>query len=108
MAWHKIAGILSKSDKLSFSRVELDRVLEGSDYAPEKLVALFERDFAKEFASDAGVWQGYSVKQHTLMVMGQFEKYYGNITLPANIDKNFFRVILALHDIGVPAAIREG
>lgn len=101
-------SLFRKTRRVSFSREELQRVLEGSSYTPERLVVLFETDFGKEFASDAGVWQGYSVKEHTLMVMRQFEKYFSKIKLPADIDMNFFRVILALHDIGVPAAIREG
>lgn len=109
MTWHKtLTGRFKKTKGLSFSREELNRVLECPDYTPKDLVALFEKDFRKEFAADICVSQKYTLKEHTLMVMGQFEKYFSNKKLPAGIETNFFRVILVLHDIGAPEAIREG
>ena len=98
----------SETTRLSFTREELDQVLSGSDYSPEKLVALLERDFIKEFSSDAGVWEGYTIRQHILMVLRQFDKYLSHKQLPADITIDFFRVILALRDIGKPEAIRKG
>lgn len=109
MTWHKIlTGGFKKTKGLSFGREELNGVLECPHYAPKDLVALFQKDFRKEFAADICVSQKYTLKEHTLMVMGQFGKYFSNKKLPAGIDTNFFRVILVLHDIGVPAAIKEG
>lgn len=107
MMWHKIAGIFNKSDSLSFTRADVDEVLESQDYTPKALVALFEKDFGKKFAASAHVHEGYTIKRHTLMVMGQFEKYFSETELPADIDSNFFRVILALHDIGKDDAYRN-
>ena len=108
MAWHKIAGIFGRSNRLSFTRAELDEVLGSSDYTTEALIGLFEKDFRKRFASDSGVREKYSIKRHTLMVMGQFEKYFSRKELPAGISKNFFRVFLALHDIGKSDAVKSG
>ncbi|MFV1917254.1 MAG: hypothetical protein ACC618_02125 [Patescibacteria group bacterium] len=93
---------------LPFKRKELDRVLRPKSYTPETLVDLFESIFSKEYASDVGVWEGYSLKEHTLMVLGQFEKYFFTKRLPAGVDRNFFRVVLALHDIGKPRAVSKG
>lgn len=107
MVWHKIAGIFSRTDSLSFTRTDLDEVLGSLDYTPKALIALFERDIGKKFNADSGVWEKYSVKRHTLMVMGQFEKYFGKSDLPAGISKIFFRVFLALHDIGKSDAIKK-
>lgn len=80
------------------------------DYTPENLIEQLEkrRDIGGEYRKGVGVWEGYSLKRHTLMVLGQFEKYYGDKPLPGSVDKNFFRLILALHDIGKPRAAEEG
>lgn len=86
--------------------MELDQVLNSPDYTPKSLITLFERDLSKEFSADSGVREKYSIKRHTLMVMGQFEKYLSKNDLPAGVDNNFFRVFLALHDIGKPEAIK--
>lgn len=93
--------------KLSFSRNDLDNIL-NNDYQPQKLINLFKKNFQTEYDADAGTWEGYSIEEHTLMVLNQFEKYFSQKLLPNNIDKNFFRVLLTLHDIGKPKAIMKG
>ena len=92
----------------SLSREELDNILRSSDYTPDKLIEFFRPDFGKEFVADAGVWEKYTVERHILMVMHQFEKYFSRGSLPSGFNVDTFRVILALHDIGVSAAIEEG
>ena len=98
---------MNRSKKLSVSRTELDEVLGTPDYAPKSLISLFERDLSKEFNADSGVREQYSIKRHTLMVMSQFEKYFSRNDLPAGVSSNFFRVFLALHDIGKSEAINK-
>ena len=93
---------------LHFDRKELDRILQPENYSPTALVELFEKSFSHEYASGVGVWEGYTLKDHTLMVLRQFEKYFSNKGIPVRINKNFFRVVLALHDIGKPKAISKG
>jgi len=90
------------------TRQGLDNILRSPDYTPSKLIEFFKRDFGHEFLADAGVWEGYTVERHTFMVMQQFEKYFSRGKLPGGFDKNTFRVILVLHDIGVAAALEEG
>lgn len=48
----------------------------------------------------------YTLESHTLLVIGQFDKYFtqANIKIP----KSQFRLLLALHDIGKPKAYLEG
>ena len=92
----------------SFTRKALDAVLNSHEYSPSKLVNFFEKKYHADFAADAGVWEGYTLKQHTTMVLSQFDKYFSKQPLPAETDINFFRVILTLHDIGKPEAIRNG
>ncbi len=90
------------------SREELDEVLSEENYSPENLISLLKKQCAGFFESDAGVWQKYTIEQHTLMVLKQFEWYFGHKDLPAGVDKMIFRLILALHDIGKPTAIANG
>lgn len=92
---------------LTITQEELEKLIHGR-YSPESLVTLLEKDFADVFAQDAGVIERYTLKQHILMVLSQFERYFGHRPLPAYIDRGFFRLLLALHDIGKPQAIRMG
>ena len=105
--WNRILKAIGQQNKLSFSRAELEHVLNSPDYSPKALITLFEGDLSKAFDADSGVREKYSIKRHTLMVMGQFERYFSKNDFPAGVDKNFFRVFLALHDIGKPEAIKR-
>jgi hypothetical protein len=89
-------------------RAELDNIFRSTNYSTAKLIEFFKRNFRREYAADAGLWERYTIERHTLMVLHQFEKYFSQNRLPGNFKMNTFRVILALHDIGVPAAIEEG
>ena len=105
--WHRVLKALNKRDRISFSREELNEVLDSPDYTPKALLSLFEKDLDREFNADSGVREKYSIKRHTLMVMGQFEKYFGKSELPAGMGRSFLRTFLALHDIGKADAIRK-
>jgi hypothetical protein len=59
------------------------------------------------YSESVGLWEGYSLRRHTLMVLKQYMKYFGSRNLP-QIDKEPFFIILALHDIGKPLAISKG
>lgn len=87
---------------------ELGRIVNALPFVPEELIKFLMRDFKDQYLADKGVWEKYTLKQHTIMVLNQFEKYFSNISLPGKIDRGFFRLILALHDIGVPMAIETG
>jgi len=102
-------GLQSDINKSNLpERVELDNIFRSTNYSPAKLIEFFKRGFRKEYAADAGLWERYTIERHTLMVLHQFEKYFSRNRLPGNFKMDTFRVILALHDIGVPAAIEEG
>lgn len=94
--------------KLSFTDNELIEIFNDETFNPEKLILLLEKQYPNTYDQGVGVWEGYDLKKHTLMVMGQFEKYFDNQELPLGVDKNTFRLILALHDIGKPEAIAMG
>ena len=48
----------------------------------------------------------YTIKEHTLNVFNQFEKYFSNNFF--EIDIEVFRLFLLLHDIGKPIAYKKG
>ncbi len=59
---------------------------------------------AKLFEQSTGVWEGYTLAEHTEAVLGMFERYYAD-KLPAAV-VSFMRVALFMHDIGKPLATR--
>ncbi len=58
------------------------------------------------FEKPAGYWDRkpspYTLEDHTLRVLRQFEKYFADKPLPHGISKPLFRLLLVLHDIGKP------
>ena len=93
---------------LEFTSDDLKEIFEDEQFSPEKLILLLERQYPDTYKQGVGVWEGYALEKHTLMVMRQFEKYFGDKDLPSDINKNMFRLILALHDVGKPEAISRG
>ncbi len=79
------------------------------------IVTQLKEDLKSTLGIDENYWktniargrEGYSLERHIEMVIGQFEKYfYGDnieaLFKDAGIDRSFFRLVLALHDIGKP------
>ncbi len=83
------------------------RAVSGARSSKALLAALRKNAFLDEQYDQLVVKERYTLEQHTLMVLEQFEKY-SKLPLPPGIDRAFFRVIIALHDVGKPAAIAEG
>lgn len=50
----------------------------------------------------------YILERHTILVLSEFEKYFGSKDFPQSMDKSLFRLMLALHDIGKAKAAEEG
>jgi hypothetical protein len=55
---------------------------------------------AKEFEKSALVWEGYTIEQHTQMVLDRLNLYKESIHLPKQIKMRDFSLFLILHDIG--------
>lgn len=64
-----------------------------------KSIPVLETEFIKTV-------RHYKLEHHTLLVLTAFEKYFRFNNLP--IDKAFFKLVLALHDIGKPTAFEKG
>lgn len=98
--------IFVKENFLSFNRQDLDSVFEN--YNLQDLISLFKRDFSNTFSSDVGVFEKYTLEKHSMMVLNQFDKYFSEKNLPGNFSPELFRVLLVLHDIGKPQAVKDG
>lgn len=69
-------------------------------FSPAQLLAAAEQDpgLAPLLAASAEVWEGYTVAEHTRMVLAQFERFWADRFSPA--ERKFWRLFLLLHDIG--------
>jgi len=77
-----------------------------------------EKEIQDLMAADAGVHEGYTIKEHNLRVLERLNEDYSchfksefeskmSDFLGAPL-KNFFQVTMSLHDIGKPLAVRMG
>lgn len=73
------------------------------------VVNYFKSDpnYGKYYGYDSGVWQNYTLEQHTSMMMRQFDRYFASNFSSSLLTRGQFRVMLALHDIGKPAAVEK-
>ncbi|MBU6323685.1 MAG: hypothetical protein KGI41_03055 [Patescibacteria group bacterium] len=99
-------GAREERGPLPFTRASLDAVLDNPAHTPEDVLALFDDRFADAYGKGAGVSEGYTIREHTGMVLNQFLKYFGD-ALPEE-DRKVMETMLAIHDIGKPAAIAAG
>jgi hypothetical protein len=94
---------LSKLDSES-----VKKILDEENFNPRSLLDSLETGLAEEYKHDSGTSEDDSIKEHTLKVLLQFENYFEGKNLPAGIDKGFFRLLIALHDVGKAQAIDVG
>lgn len=81
--------------------------LMARTHTPMEVIEFFDAEFKAAFDADSGS-DGYTIRRHTLMVMGQFRKYFSYQPLPGGVSSDLIEMTLALHDIGKPEAIAEG
>lgn len=88
---------------------EINKILTSPSFTPKKLVDVFKgsSNLRELYEGSVGVWEGYSLEEHTLMAMGQFERYFSSEWSSPLVSKEHFRLMLALHDLGKPQALRE-
>lgn len=98
---------LSEQPSVSLSRENLDEIFAQEEFNPNQLLELLEKDFP-EYSQDSGVCENLTLRQHTLSVIQQYEKFLESQELPNGVSKKLVRFILAMHDIGKPRAFTEG
>jgi len=92
-------------------QAQITEALNGEvPFLPETLIgALSLIDELREaFDLNAGITLFFTLRTHTLAVLKTFERAFAPRPLPGGFNKNLFRLMLALHDIGKPRAIAEG
>jgi len=92
--------------EVSITREDITNVISDPRHGADDVIRLFAKDFGYLFAQSAGTIQGYTLGQHTRMVLKQYHKYFKHTVFPAGLDNVFFETVLALHDIGKPEAVK--
>lgn len=92
--------------------VNKERVIESveaDDFEPLTLIDELSLDpeLGQLYAKDSGVWEGYSIREHTEAILGQFEKYFADNMEGTTVSVPTFRIVLALHDIGKPLSVER-
>ena len=93
---------------MKFTNEQLNNVLDEDPFKPYRLVDLLMREYPNTYDQGVDVWEKYTLRQHTIMVMNQFEKYFAHNPLPSKIQIRYFRLFLAVHDLGKPRSIANG
>jgi hypothetical protein len=88
----------------------ISEILKKDPFSPENLLEFLKQDpvLAAQYKGGIGLQFSCSLEEHTILVLKQFEKYFKDVELPGKTGHHLFRLILALHDIGKPEAVREG
>ncbi|MDO8519515.1 MAG: alpha/beta fold hydrolase [Deltaproteobacteria bacterium] len=86
------------------------KFLNAPQFSPRRLIDLLMQDpELKDLWPVVVVPQErFTLEEHTLLVLKQFERYFSRAEFPPPMDRGFFRLLLALHDIGKPKAVLEG
>lgn len=91
--------------------------LNDTNYNGSEIIEILSKDkkLSELFIADAGVWEGYSIQEHTLLVYQvfaeQFNVYNQFYNFSPNREVRFWplmKILIALHDIGKPIAIKNG
>jgi hypothetical protein len=85
----------------------LDRFYELTNHPFDRFKLLDHLDACcpDVYHRGVGVHEGYTLREHTAMVLLQFEKYFSSQPLPGGFSHSQFRLFLAIHDLGKPAAV---
>lgn len=95
----------SSGEEGSISQEKIMRLAEAKQLDVDAFLDAFQDDdnVAMQFIRDSGVFERITVREHTSMVLKQFEKYYsGNVSEFARF---FMRIFLTLHDVGKAEAV---
>lgn len=99
---------LEKLSEFAATRADVDRCLRFGDRPPALgVLELLDIDFRDSLDASVGVWEQYSLREHIFMVVGQYVRYFANRPI-VGIEADEMLLLLGLHDIGKPAAVRAG
>lgn len=85
----------------------ISEALNQEPFTPKKLIESLKTIPLLKAAYEKRV-RHYTIEEHTLLVMSEYEKYFSPYDFPLQLDKSTFRFLLAIHDIGKPIAHHKG
>jgi hypothetical protein len=92
--------------KLSEKKAKLRAVIQDLYASPSYVIeSANEAGLKDHLAKSVGVWEGYTLGEHTEAALSMFERFYAGM-FPASAVP-LMRVALFSHDIGKPAAIEK-
>lgn len=99
---------------MALDKLALTKLLEATPFSGEGVIDLLSADSQLQelFAQDSGVFENYTIREHTLRVYDVFNEqlphFQSALENIVSIDViRLLKFTLALHDIGKPIAIRE-
>lgn len=95
--------------KLDVHRLEQTLSVNQPDFNPQEIINILKLNpfFKNLFERSSGVYEGYTIEEHTLMVLKQFEKYFSADFQSTILSRDSFRLLLTLHDIGKSLSILQ-
>lgn len=99
--------LFSDSSPLGLERGELEKILSQNNFSPEALIAALGKNSFLKAQFESQVGHNETLAVHTIRVLRLFETSFPHVAFPPGINRPFFRLILALHDIGKPRAVTE-
>ncbi len=112
-----LLNLIRTTIKPSTPQEELNTILGRTRFQGSEVIDFLSKrtDLRKLFEADAGVSEGYSIREHTQMVYDTFMEqlpYFkiSSVKTPSKINiERLYRFIISIHDIGKPIAIaKEG
>lgn len=96
-----------EEEKRTFDTAAVKAEIEKDEMIPKVLIDLLSKDTELDelYAADSGVFERFTIGQHTEMVLTQFERYFGHTMEKGK--RAFMRLVLALHDIGKSKSVQE-
>ncbi len=108
-AW-RTAAMLMRNERERGHRDDVLTLLEADQFAPSRQVVEKAKEagprYRQLFESPCGVWEGYTLQQHTETALDIFDKSQGD-KLPASL-YTLGRIALVTHDLGKPIAAARG
>ncbi len=103
-----LAHVLGRSMEELPRREPLLQQLNNPYAKPQELLAAAKQVplYKVIFEMETGVWEGFTLEQHTETVLRNFDENYAD-KLPVEL-LSVMRLAIICHDIGKPAAVREG
>ena len=95
-------AIKARLDSPTARQQWLDTAVATDELSPREFIDVLSEDPELEarFSANSGVSEGYTLREHTEAVLGQFEKNFARSYSSKVLPRSAFRKMLALHDIG--------